>query len=106
MLACSILPQHVHLAVRRHRNPGERIIGHFKARATQQLIAEKLHPFLGYHDASGDVPAAWASRGWKVFLNTQQDIERAVKYVEENPIKQGLPRQTWGFVSRRASTPV
>src|SRR5437588_1369414 len=40
MLACSILPEHVHMVVRRHRNRGEQMIGHFKARATQQLLAE------------------------------------------------------------------
>lgn len=45
-LACSIMPEHVHIVVRRHRNPGERIIGHLKTRATQQLIDELLHPFL------------------------------------------------------------
>ena len=93
VLACSILPEHVHLVVRRHRNPGERIIGHFKARATQQLIAENLHPFLEYRDESGELPPAWAGRGWKVFLNDDHDIGRAVPYVEDNPIKQGLPRQ-------------
>ena len=98
MLACSILPEHVHLVVERHRNLGEQIIGHLKARATQQLIAEELHPFLKYRDSSGHLPPAWTSRGWKVFLDSNEDLRRAVKYVQDNPVKQRLPRQTWEFV--------
>jgi REP element-mobilizing transposase RayT len=100
VLACSILSEHVHVVVRRHQNPGERIIGHFKARATQQLVAEELHPFLMHRNDKGELPPAWASRGWKVFLNTDQDIDRAVRYVEENPVKQRLSKQQWGFVRR------
>ena len=40
LLACSIMPEHTHAVVRRHHNRGEQIIGHLKARATQQLLAE------------------------------------------------------------------
>jgi REP element-mobilizing transposase RayT len=38
VFACSILPDHVHLVVQRHANLAEQVIGHFKARATRQLI--------------------------------------------------------------------
>ena len=88
VLACSILPEHVHITVRRHSNPGERIIGHLKTRATQQLVQEELHPFLRHRTDSEAPPPAWASRGWKVFLNTDEDIERAIRYVESNPPRQ------------------
>ena len=98
--ACSILPEHVHLVTRRHRTPGERIIGHLKTRATQQLTAENLHPFQSLRTKSGDIPPAWVSRGWKVFLETSEDIRRAVRYVEENPIKARGAPQKWGFVAR------
>ena len=36
---------------------------------------------------------------WKVYLNLRSDIERAIRYVEENPIKEGKPRQKWSFVA-------
>jgi REP element-mobilizing transposase RayT len=97
--ACSILPEHVHMVVERHRNPAERMIGHFKARATQQLIEEGLHPFRDQPLPDGSLPPAWARRGWKVYLDSTADILRAIPYVEDNPTKQGLPRQHHPFVT-------
>jgi hypothetical protein len=41
----------------------------------------------------------WASRGWKVYLDSNEDIERAIRYVEANPIKEGLKKQVWSFVA-------
>jgi len=35
---------------------------------------------------------------WKVFLDTLSDVQRAIRYVEENPLREGLPRQWWSFV--------
>lgn len=99
LLACSIMPEHVHVVCDRHHNPGERIIGHLKTRATQQLIAEDLHPFANQFDENGDLPPAWARKGWKVFLDSDEDITRAIRYAEENPIKQGMPHQRWPFVT-------
>jgi REP element-mobilizing transposase RayT len=99
LLACSIMPEHVHTVALRHRNPGERIIGHLKTRATQQLIDEGLHPFLAKRNGARDLPPAWARRGWKVFLDSDEDVARAIQYVEENPLKQGMARQRWEFVT-------
>ena len=99
VFACSILPEHVHLVVQRHRNLAEQIIGHFKARATQEMIDAGIHPFLQHRDADGIVPSPWARRGWKVFLTSVDDVRRAIPYVEENPLKQHLPRQTYPFVT-------
>jgi hypothetical protein len=100
LLACSILPEHIHGVVQRHCNPGERIIGHLKARATQQLLAERLHPFGDLRDASGRVPCAWSRRGWRVYLDSTDDIRRAIRYVEANPGKQRRAAQSWPFVTR------
>lgn len=98
ILACAILPTHVHLVVARHERLAERIIGHLKARATQQLIADGLHPFAKHRDSNGRVPAVWARRGWKVFLHTMEDVRRAIDYVEQNPVREGRPLQRWSFV--------
>jgi len=35
-----------------------------------------------------------------VFLNTRADMQRVVRYIEDNPEKAGLPSQQWGFVTR------
>ena len=103
VFACSILPEHVHLVVQRHRNLAEQMIGHFKARATQEMLELGIHPFLQYRRADGKIPQMWARRGWKVFLTSVEDILRAIPYVEDNPLKQGLPRQTHPFVTPYAS---
>jgi len=98
LLACSIMPEHTHAVVRRHHNRGEQIIGHLKARATQQLLAEGLHPFHDLPDDSGRLPSAWSRPGWRVYLNEGEDLLRAIRYVEENPLKQRRPLQSWPFV--------
>ncbi len=89
--ACTIMPAHVHLVIGRHDGRRvERIVGHLKTRATQQLKTATLWP-------TNDQPV-WGENTWKVFLNTIEDIEQAVRYVEENPVKEGKPAQHWPFV--------
>jgi REP element-mobilizing transposase RayT len=95
--ACSILPEHVHIVVERHDRPVERIVAHLKTRATQQLVKEGLHPFSQLME-DGRFPSVWGARSWKVFLNSAQDVRRAIQYVENNPIKHGLKKQNWSFV--------
>jgi hypothetical protein len=41
----------------------------------------------------------WARGRWKVFLDCVEDVARAILYVEENPMKEGKPRQHWSFVT-------
>jgi REP element-mobilizing transposase RayT len=94
--ACSILPDHVHLVVARHTRPPKRIAGHLKGRATQQMAEDGRHPFQ--HVARTPLPMPWAQHAWAVFLDTHEDVRRAIKYVEENPVKMGLKRQRWSFV--------
>jgi REP element-mobilizing transposase RayT len=99
VFACSILPRHVHLVVQRHRNRAEQKIGHSKTRATQQFIAEGIHPFMNFRGSDGRLPQMWAHRGWKVYLDSVDDILRAIAYVENNPVKEGRQRQTFEFVT-------
>jgi REP element-mobilizing transposase RayT len=88
--ACAILPEHAHLVIARHpRNIG-RIVGHLKTRATQRLLREKLWP-------ESNRPV-WAKHGWHVYLFTGADITRAIRYVENNPLREGKRRQRWPFV--------
>ena len=44
VFACSILSKHVHLVINRNERAIGRILGHIKARATQQLKNENLWP--------------------------------------------------------------
>lgn len=43
-------------------------------------------------------PRMWSSKGWKVFLDSEESIEEAIYYVVQNPIKEGKPQQHWSFV--------
>ena len=97
--ACSILPEHVYLVIARHRRSIQRIVGHLKARATQRLTAEGLHPLTEHARGDGTLPSPWARRGWNVYLDDPKHLRNAVRYVEANPIKEGSPRQRWSFVT-------
>jgi REP element-mobilizing transposase RayT len=96
--ACSILPAHVHLVMGRVERNLKVVVGHLKSKASHQLREEGLHPFERYRRVDGSVPSVWAEGCWKVFLNTPEDMRRAIDYVEENPVKEGKARQRWSFV--------
>jgi REP element-mobilizing transposase RayT len=97
--ACSILPEHTHLVVLRHRHKIELMVGHLKGRATHQLAADGLHPLAACPKPNGEIPSPWADHGWPVYLSTPADIHRAIAYVEQNPTKEGKPPQRWSFVT-------
>jgi REP element-mobilizing transposase RayT len=95
--ACSILPFHVHLVIARHRYEVEQVVRLLKGQATKQLLEENVHPLIDYCKPDETV-TPWADRKWKVFLDSDESIENAIRYVEENPEKEGKPRQHWSFV--------
>jgi REP element-mobilizing transposase RayT len=97
--ACAILPEHVHLVAARQEYEVEQLVKLLKGAATRQLIAENLHPFLEHRSKDGAVPKCWARGLWKVFLDSEADIVRAIHYVEQNPSKEGKPVQHWSFVT-------
>jgi REP element-mobilizing transposase RayT len=98
--ACAIMPDHVHVVFARHRQPSELIVNFMKGAATRALVAEKVHPFLSDFNEVGKVPQCWAEGQWIVYLDSIEDIRRAIQYVEQNPVKDGLPPQSWPFVTR------
>jgi len=96
--ACSILPQHVHMVVARHRYSIEQVVRLLRQAGTEHLLADNLHPFAHLRAANGRLPSIWAQDFRKVFLFTPDDVRRRIKYVEDNPVKDGLARQHWSFV--------
>ena len=97
--ACSILPDHVHMVVARDRYGAEQIVRRLKQGATLRLIEDGLHPLGTYRTAAGKPPTPWVRRCWKVFLNDDRAVLQAIGYVEQNPPREGKPRQEWSFVS-------
>jgi len=96
--SCSIMPDHVHMVIGRHRLAIEKIAGYLKRAGTRGLNAEGLHPFEKHRQPNGRVPSPWAEGEWKVFLDTVGQMRQRIEYVEENPVKEGLRRQQWPFV--------
>jgi REP element-mobilizing transposase RayT len=96
--ACAILPEHVHLVIDRFRSRIEQIAIQLKGHATRQLLEEKSHPSGHLRDKKGRPPKCWARGEWNVFLNTEEEVHRAIRYVEQNPIKEGKQRRHWRFV--------
>ncbi len=96
--ACSILPEHVHLVIGRHRYPVEQVVNLLKGEATRQIVGEDLHPLRGFPQRTGRLPSMWGRGLWKVYLNDEVGIRRAIDYTEQNPVKEGKRRQAWSFV--------
>jgi len=91
LFACAILPEHVHLVIGRQEREIKRVVGHLKGRATQRLKTSG-------HWTNAERPV-WSRGCWTVFLNSPDDVWRAIRYVEENPSKEGKRRQHWSCVT-------
>jgi REP element-mobilizing transposase RayT len=98
--ACAIMPDHVHLVVGRSRMSVEQLVIQLKGAAARQLMAEECHPFAGSPDARGRLPKCFVRGEWSVFLQSHE-IDRSIRYVERNPVRQGMARQRWSFVKPR-----
>jgi REP element-mobilizing transposase RayT len=88
--ACAIMPDHVHALIRRHRDRAEDMMDAFRQASRTALVGGGKRP--------SNHPVWGAGPGWKVFLDTREDMVRVVRYIEENPVKARLPRQYWSFV--------
>ena len=98
LYACSILPEHIHLVVGRHTYDFDKLINRFKGSATRNLLKQKLHPFADKLYRDGSLPTPWTRKWWKVYLDSSEDMERAIEYTRENPGKEGKREQDWPFV--------
>jgi REP element-mobilizing transposase RayT len=97
--ACSILPQHVHLFMARHKHGAKQASILLKGEATKSLFRSGVDILSRPLDRRKKAPSLWAKGLWKVFLDTDEGIENAIRYVEENPVKEGKPPQKWKFVT-------
>jgi REP element-mobilizing transposase RayT len=95
--ACAVLPDHVHLVIRKHRDLAEEMIEKTQSLSRKRLvecgIRELEHP-------------TWTRGGWKVFLDHPDEVWRTIRYVERNPLKFGLPAQDWSFVTEYDNWPL
>ena len=102
---CSILPEHTHLVIARHTYKVEQIVNLLKGAATSQILKEGRHPLAAHAQPGHRPPRMWAAREWKVFLDTEEAIEDAIRYVQDNPEKEAKRKQHWPFVTPFAGIP-
>jgi REP element-mobilizing transposase RayT len=96
---CSILPEHVHMVLARHRYKVEQVVNLLKGEATKALKKAGCHPLGTYRLPNGKTPTPWAKKLWKQFLDSHDAIVNAMRYVRENPEREGRPQQHWCFVT-------
>jgi len=88
--ACAIMPDHVHLLIRKHKHQAEDMIEILKDTSRSRLSAAGAR--------TPDHPT-WAGGGsWKVFLDHPDEVRRTIPYIERNPTEARLQPQRWGFV--------
>ena len=84
------MPDHAHLIIRKHRDRAETMIEKFQNESREEMTRAKRRAV--------DHPV-WGGKGWKVFLDTRQDVERIVEYIRQNPVKINRPVQDWDFIT-------
>ncbi len=80
---------HSHALVRRHRDDAVTI---------WSSIADYTRRALQAFDDLGAEHPIWSARPYAVFCYTPDDIRSRIKYINDNPPREGLPPQTWPFV--------
>ncbi len=97
--ACTVLPDHVHLVVGPSEIDSHVLSIRLKKHATKQLKVEGIHPFQQLLDEDGAVPKCWQRGGWKVYLFNEARVRQTIRYVEDNPLKEGKKKQNWNLVT-------
>ncbi len=93
------LRNHFHFVCGPCRYDIRRFAGRIKGAGTKRLLAEKLHPMQKFAYASGDVPSPWSVKPWVVYLLSDHDVIRSIKYVRDNLTRSGLPPQHHEFLT-------
>ena len=88
--ACAILRNHAHMLVRIHRDRAETM--------TDRLAHASRLRLRAYPEIVDDHPI-WSDRPYTVFCYNPDDTWSRIRYIEQNPAKDGLPGQSWSFVS-------
>ena len=70
-----------------------------KGAATTEIIRVNQHPLRQFAKADKRPPRMWSAHEWKVYLDSEESIENAIRYVEDNPEKEGKRKQKWSFVT-------
>jgi REP element-mobilizing transposase RayT len=96
MLAWVVMPNHVHALIKVGDTPLSKIIQNWKS-----IVAVKSNKLLG---RTGDF---WQLDYWDTFMRDEAQKIKAVRYIENNPVKAKLCRapEAWPFSSARFRDP-
>ncbi len=86
--ACAVMPDHVHLLIRKHKHIAEEMIERLQHASRARLV--ETHRTIDH--------PVWGGPGWKVFLDHPDEVRRTIAYIEKNPLPLRLPKQQWPFV--------
>ena len=81
---CAIMPDHVHVLIRKHRDKAEEMIALLQKESRSAVLAK---PQTG---RGADHPV-WGGPGWKVYLEDRADMARVAQYIRDNRLKIGRP---------------
>lgn len=95
--ACAIMPDHVHILIRKHRDLAEEMMEHLQDRSRAHYRA------AGKCDSGHPI---WTEGGWRRFLSTPDEVRSVIRYIERNPLEIGCPRQRRGFVNQYDGWPL
>jgi REP element-mobilizing transposase RayT len=95
VLALAVLPHHVHILARRHWQTYERVVNALKGKSAQRVREGRGIPYAARR--SERVPI-WTIGYWVRYVPDEVVAEGVAAYIEENPVKHGLPPQKWAFV--------
>jgi REP element-mobilizing transposase RayT len=96
--ACAIMPDHVHIVIRKHRDTAEEMMDALRSASRDRLLGSQFGCY--------EHPIWSGGLGWKVFLDHPDDVWRTIPYVEKNPQPLELPVQRWPFVKAYDSWPL
>jgi hypothetical protein len=90
----------------RHRYKIESAANLLKGEATRSLLEVNSHPMEQYRNERGRLPSMWGENQWVVYLDSEEAISNAIRYVEDNSVREALKPQKWLFVTPFSGIPV
>ncbi|MBY0229110.1 MAG: transposase [Gemmataceae bacterium] len=86
---CALMPNHVHLLIRMHRDNGDAMMKAFQDESREAL--QRSNPRWADHPV-------WGGPGWKAYLFSADDARRIERYIGKNVAESPWPAQAWDFV--------
>jgi REP element-mobilizing transposase RayT len=106
LLAFAILEQHIHCVARSSSMQSEAIVKQMKRYAGNRLSRSGKNPLASFREENNNrIPSVWARGFWKRYIDSEDQLLNTIRYVEQNPIKEGKRAQYWSFVSKNDDLP-